>query len=81
MSYTWRGMPPSSAPRNLLHSRPEIGNATCSTSKYYLAGDKTDFVKFLFFAVVVSFENCHSTELLCAAAGVCKVKKASNICF
>lgn len=30
-------------------SRPEIGNTTCSTSKYYLAGDKNRSCKVCFF--------------------------------
>lgn len=81
MSYTWRGMLPSSALRNLLCSTPEIGNTTCSTSKCYLAGDKTVLVKFFCFVVAVFFENWCSTELLRAEVSECKVEKARNTAF
>lgn len=52
MSYTWGGMLPSSAPRDLLHSRPDFGNTACSTSNDFLTGNKIDVVRFV---VVVSF--------------------------
>lgn len=83
MSYTWKGMLPSSAPRNLLHLRPEIENTTCSTSNNFLVWNKIDLVKFflwsLFLLLVLFFflKNIN-TWLLFAAEAKWKVAKACH---
>lgn len=68
MSYTWRGMLPSCATRNLPPSRPEIGNIVWLVPPQSIIWleIKTDLVKSFCFSC--SFWEL--TELLCAAVHI-----------